>query len=115
MAKSNNDQIDGDFAFELFDTYGFPVDLTQLLASEKGKTVDMEGFQRGLQQQKERSRAAAAVTTDDWVELIHTDTPTQFVGYHENQCECHVVKYRKVSAKGKTYFQVVLGASGGHR
>ena len=108
VAKSNSDQIDGDFAFELFDTYGFPVDLTQLLASEKGKTVDMEGFQRGLQQQKERSRAAAAVTTDDWVELIHTDTPTQFVGYHEDHCECHVVKYRKVSAKGKTYFQVVL-------
>ena len=108
VAKSNSDQIDGDFAFELFDTYGFPVDLTQLLASEKGKTVDMEGFQRGLQQQKERSRAAAAVTTDDWVELIHTDTPTQFVGYHEDLCECRVVKYRKVSAKGKTYFQVVL-------
>lgn len=100
--------IDGDFAFELFDTYGFPIDLTQLLASEKNLTVDMEGFQHGLQMQKERSRAAAAVTNDDWVELIAQDTPTQFVGYHENSCECKVVKYRKVTAKNKTFYQIVL-------
>ena len=100
--------VDGDFAFELFDTYGFPIDLTQLLASEKNLTVDMDGFHRGLQQQKERSRAAAAVATDDWVELIHQDTPTQFVGYHQNQCDCHIVKYRKVTAKNKTSFQIVL-------
>lgn len=100
--------IDGDFAFELFDTYGFPIDLTQLLASEKNLTVDMEGFQHGLQMQKERSRAAAAVTNDDWVELIAQDTPTQFVGYHENSCECKIVKYRKVTAKNKTFYQIVL-------
>ncbi|MBO4655251.1 MAG: alanine--tRNA ligase, partial [Bacteroidales bacterium] len=61
--------VAGDFAFELFDTYGFPIDLTQLLASEKGLLVDMEGFQKGLAEQKARSRAAAAIETEDWVEL----------------------------------------------
>lgn len=103
-----NGKVDGDFAFELFDTYGFPIDLTQLLASEKNMTVDMEGFQRGLQQQKERSRAAAAVATDDWQELIAQDTPTTFVGYRDNQCESKIVKFRKVTAKNKTFYQIVL-------
>lgn len=100
--------VDGDFAFELFDTYGFPIDLTQLLASEKSLTVDMDGFQLGLKQQKERSRAAAAVDKDDWMELIAQDAPTQFVGYHESSCECKIVKYRKVTAKNKTFYQIVL-------
>ncbi len=100
--------VDGNFAFELFDTYGFPIDLTQLLASEKNLTVDMEGFQEGLKQQKERSRAAAAVDKDDWIELIAQDTPTQFVGYTENSCECKILKYRKVTAKNKTFYQIVL-------
>jgi len=107
-SKLTGTMIDGDFAFELFDTYGFPIDLTQLLASEKNLTVDMDGFQRGLQQQKERSRAAAAVATDDWVELVTTENPTLFVGYHNDTCECKIVKYRKVTAKNKTYYQIVL-------
>lgn len=106
--NGTNGVVDGDFAFELFDTYGFPIDLTQLLASEKNLNVDMEGFQRGLQQQKERSRAAAAVATDDWQELIAQDTPTTFVGYRDNQCESKIVKYRKVTAKNKTFYQIVL-------
>ena len=106
--NAGNSVVDGDFAFELFDTYGFPIDLTQLLASEKNLTVDMEGFHQGLQQQKERSRAAAAVATDDWVELVHQETPTQFVGYHETECACKIVKYRKVTAKNKTFYQIVL-------
>ncbi len=105
---NGNTVVDGDFAFELFDTYGFPIDLTQLLASEKNLSVDMEGFQSGLKQQKERSRAAAAVATDDWVELIQQDVPTQFIGYHEDSFECKIVKYRKVTAKNKTFFQIVL-------
>ncbi|MBR4135060.1 MAG: alanine--tRNA ligase [Bacteroidales bacterium] len=100
--------VDGAFAFELFDTYGFPIDLTQLLASEKNMTVDMDGFQEGLRQQKERSRAAAAVTTDDWMTLIERNEPTTFVGYHENSSSCHILKYRKVTAKNKTFFQIVL-------
>ena len=106
--NGTNGVVDGDFAFELFDTYGFPIDLTQLLASEKNLNVDMEGFQRGLQQQKERSRAAAAVATDDWQELIAQDTPTTFVGYRDNQCESKIVKFRKVTAKNKTFYQIVL-------
>ena len=106
--NAGNGVVDGVFAFELFDTYGFPIDLTQLLASEKNLTVDMEGFHQGLQQQKERSRAAAAVATDDWVELIHQETPTKFVGYHETECACKIVKYRKVTAKNKTFYQIVL-------
>ncbi len=106
--NSGKTQIDGDFAFELFDTYGFPVDLTQLLAAEKSCTVDMDGFQRGLLRQKERSRAAAAVTADDWMELKHLDTPTTFVGYHQTCCECKILKYRKVTAKNKTSYQLVL-------
>lgn len=100
--------IDGGFAFELFDTYGFPIDLTQLLASEKNLTVDMDGFQHGLQQQKERSRAAAAVAADDWVVLIPHNIPTEFVGYHDYCCECKIVKYRKVTAKNKSFYQIVL-------
>ena len=89
-AKMQGTVVDGDFAFELFDTFGFPIDLTQLIAAEKNLTVDMEGFQRGLQQQKERSRKDAAVNTDDWVELIAQDTPTRFLGYHQLECECRI-------------------------
>ncbi|MCL2290277.1 MAG: alanine--tRNA ligase [Bacteroidetes bacterium] len=101
-------KIEGAFAFELFDTYGFPIDLTQLLASEKGMTVDMEGFQKGLEEQKNRSRAAATVETEDWVELIKTDKPTEFVGYEILVCESKIVKYRNVKTKGKSYYQIVL-------
>ena len=113
--------IDGAFAFELFDTYGFPVDLTQLMASEKGWNVDMEGFQKGLEQQKERSRAAAQVENDDWVELTDVSTSAQqeFVGYDTMQCEVHITRYRHVKVKDKEFFQLVFdrtpfyGESGG--
>ncbi len=104
----NNTFINGDFAFELFDTYGFPIDLTQLMANEKGLTVDMEGFHKGLEEQKNRSRAAAAVQTDDWVELISNATPTKFVGYTTLETTTKIVKYRKVQSKGRSYFQLVL-------
>jgi len=100
--------ISGAFAFELFDTYGFPIDLTQLLAAEKGMTVDMEGFQKGLAEQKQRSRAAAAVETEDWTELFKTENPTQFVGYETLICESKIVKYRNVKSKGKSFYQIVL-------
>ena len=79
-ATGNNKTIDGAFAFELFDTYGFPVDLTQLMAAEQGWTVDMEGFQQGLTEQKNRSRAAATVENDDWVELM-PNVNQEFIGY----------------------------------
>lgn len=108
-AKSINGKvITGDFAFELFDTFGFPIDLTQLLASEKGLKVDMEGFQKGLALQKQRSRDAAAIETDDWVELKPTAKESEFVGYHSLTCDSNIIKYRRVKSKGKVYFQLVL-------
>lgn len=100
--------IDGTFAFELFDTYGFPIDLTQLMAHEKNLEVDMEGFQKGLAEQKQRSRAAAAVETEDWIELKPEVIQTEFVGYHNLSCDVHIVKFRGVKSKGKQLFQIVL-------
>ena len=96
----------GDKAFELFDTYGFPIDLTQLIAREQGRAVDMPGFEAELQKQKERSRAATAVTTGDWVELAKGET--NFVGYDDLSTEARVLRYRKVSGKGGDQFQLVL-------
>ncbi len=107
LAEHDTKVIAGDFAFELFDTYGFPVDLTQLMAAEKGWTVDMEGFQQGLTQQKERSRAAATVENDDWQELL-PDTEEQFVGYDLLQAEVQIAKYRRVKAKEKEFYQLVF-------
>ena len=110
--------IDGAFAFELFDTYGFPVDLTQLMASEKGWSVDMEGFQKGLEEQKNRSRAAAAVENDDWVELM-PDVNQEFVGYDTLVAQVKVIRYRHVKVKDTEFYQLVFdktpfyGESGG--
>ena len=110
--------IDGAFAFELFDTYGFPIDLTQLMASEKGWTVDMEGFNQGLAEQKNRSRAAAAVENDDWVELI-PGVNQEFIGYDSLTAEVRITRYRHVKVKDKEFFQLVFdrtpfyGESGG--
>ena len=100
--------IDGTFAFELFDTYGFPVDLTSLMAREKGMEVDMEGFQKGMAAQKDRSRTAAVVETHDWVELLPSGEETRFLGYEKLEAEVRIVKYRKVSNKGKAMYQVVF-------
>lgn len=99
--------IEGAFAFELYDTYGFPIDLTQLMAREAGKDVDMDEFNRCLEQQKERSRAAAAIDTEDWVSLKNDDH-VEFVGYDELECDAEIIKYRKVKSKGKTQYQLVL-------
>jgi len=100
--------INGDFAFELFDTYGFPIDLTQLLAQEKNKEVDMVGFQKGLEEQKQRSRAAATIETDDWIELKKQPQHTEFVGYDTLSEEVQITKYRIIKTKGKQFFQLVL-------
>jgi alanyl-tRNA synthetase len=100
--------IDGKFAFELFDTFGFPVDLTRLMAAEKGWSVDMEGFQEGLEEQKSRSRHAAQVDTHDWVALKPDGKATEFLGYDTMEAEVGIVKYRKVKAKGQEYFEIVL-------
>ncbi|HLS96524.1 MAG TPA: alanine--tRNA ligase [Sphingobacterium sp.] len=104
--------VDGEFAFELFDTYGFPIDLTELLAREKGLKVDMEGFQGALQKQKERSRAATAIDTGDWVVVApEEDEETAFVGYDYLEASTRLVKYRQVSAKGRQQYQLVLSVT----
>lgn len=100
-------EIDGTFAFELYDTFGFPIDLTELMAREKGWKVDMDGFNTALAEQKNRSRAATAVDTGDWI-IVNQDNDTEFVGYDLTEIETQILKYRKVSAKGKEQYQIVL-------
>ncbi|RYF93434.1 MAG: alanine--tRNA ligase, partial [Chitinophagaceae bacterium] len=100
-------EVAGDFAFELNDTYGFPIDLTTLMAREIGWTVDQAGFQKALQVQKDRSRAATALDTDDWVQLEESNK-SAFVGYAGTENQTRLVKYRKVKTKGKESFQLVL-------
>ncbi len=99
--------ISGNFAFELQDTFGFPIDLTELMAREKGWKVDMEEYETALQEQKTRSRAATAIDTGDWVILKDDDT-VEFTGYDETETIAHIVKYRKVKAKGTEQYQIVL-------
>ncbi|MBK6967157.1 MAG: alanine--tRNA ligase [Bacteroidales bacterium] len=106
-SNTGKDPIDGSFAFELYDTYGFPIDLTSLMAREAGRDVDMEGFSLGLQKQKERSRKDASVDVDDWVVLEET-TGESFVGYDLLETTTKITRYRKVLSKGKQLFQIVL-------
>lgn len=106
----DHDVIDGDFAFELYDTYGFPIDLTELLAREKGLSVDMDGFNKALQIQKDRSRAATAIDTGDWV-VVNKDEGFEFVGYDTLTATTEIVKYRKVVSKNKEQYQLVLSVS----
>jgi alanyl-tRNA synthetase len=109
QAKSNNNIIAGDAAFELLDTYGFPIDLTRLIAHENNVEVDDAGFDKALQVQKDRSRAATTLETEDWV--ILSDHASSFVGYEQLQCSTKVLRYRKVTAKSKVLYQVVLAAT----
>lgn len=106
VASGNDKVISGAVAFELSDTYGFPLDLTELMAREIDWTVDTAGFEAALQEQKTRSRAASAIDTGDWVTL--KDEDTVFTGYDETETISHVTKYRKVTAKGKEQYQLVL-------
>ena len=99
--------IEGKLVFELFDTFGFPVDLTRLIASENELQVDEAGFEKEMLQQKNRSRAATAIDTGDWVQ-ISPDTETKFTGYSAFTAKATVIKYRKVKAKGKEAYQWVL-------
>ena len=99
--------ITGEFAFELQDTYGFPIDLTDLMAREQKWIVDMDGYNKELLKQKDRSRAATAIDTGDWI-LVHPDLEVEFVGYDDFESETKIIKYRKVVAKGKEQYQIVL-------
>ncbi len=105
--KSNNTTIDGAVAFELYDTFGFPIDLTSLIARENGLTIDEAAFEAELTKQKDRSRAATAIETDDWVVLLD-DKVEEFVGYDILSTTVRIVKYRKVSQKQKEFYQVVF-------
>ena len=107
--KSNNDQkIDGPAAFELYDTYGFPFDLTRLIASENGMEVDESGFSAEMKLQKERSKAAGKQDAGDWTVVNELDEDSQFIGYDHLEAEVQIVKYRSVKQKNKELFQLVL-------
>lgn len=99
--------VTGDFAFEMYDTYGFPIDLTQLMSREINRTVDMEGFSRRLEEQKNRSRADATVETGDWTELLPSET-CEFVGYDEVETPIRISRFRKIITKGKEVYQLVF-------
>ena len=101
--------MDGVQAFRLFDTYGFPLDLTELICRENGFTVDEEQFNVEMQKQKERARNAAAVENSDWVELKAGEQ--QFVGYDYAEYECEILRYRKVTQKKNEFYELVLSAT----
>ncbi|RAJ03930.1 alanyl-tRNA synthetase [Chitinophaga skermanii] len=106
MGNTTSKVIDGKTAFELYDTFGFPYDLTTLIASENGFTVDKKSYDVALQEQKDRSRAATALDLDDWVVLEEGNT--KFIGYEQLTSPATVQKYRKIKSKGKEQYQIVL-------
>ena len=99
-------QLDGIQAFRLFDTYGFPLDLTELICREHGFTVDEQQFDAEMQKQKERARNAASVENGDWIEVGEGNQ--QFVGYDYTEYECHILRYRKVTQKKNSFYELVL-------
>jgi alanyl-tRNA synthetase len=107
-ATTSTTTIRGKEAFELNDTYGFPLDLTKLIASEKGLEVDEEGFDMEMQKQKQRSRAASTVDTGDWIIVNEKEINSQFVGYDYIETNAQILRYRKIKSKGKDLYQVVL-------
>jgi alanyl-tRNA synthetase len=107
MINDASKNISGEEAFKLYDTFGFPLDLTKLIAKEKGLAVDEAGFEKEMQQQKQRSRAATAVDAEDWV-VLDDFARNEFIGYNHLESTTKVVKYRKVKAKGKEGYQLVL-------
>jgi len=100
--------MDGDFTFELFDTYGFPADLTQVMAAEQGLTVDLQQFNARLEEQKARSRQAANKDAGDWVVLREDAGKSEFVGYDTLECSARITRYRRIRTQKEEYFQVIL-------
>ncbi len=98
--------VTGKEAFTLYDTYGFPLDLTELILKEKGLDVDVEEFNAEMQKQKQRARNASAVEAGDWIAF--GDEASEFVGYDCDEHECKIVRYRQITQKKKTYYQIVL-------
>ena len=109
LKAQGKNQLDGVQAFRLFDTYGFPLDLTELICRENGFTVDEDQFNVEMQKQKERARNAAAVENSDWVELKAGEQ--QFVGYDYSEYECEILRYRKVTQKKNEFYEIVLSAT----
>ncbi|RYZ29974.1 MAG: alanine--tRNA ligase, partial [Chitinophagaceae bacterium] len=107
IIANSKEVINGRDAFELNDTYGFPLDLTQLIASERGLKVDEAGFYEARKEQQERGRKAGAIDTEDWV-IVNDGTSNEFVGYDSLETKAQVLRYRKVKAKGKEAVQIVL-------
>jgi alanyl-tRNA synthetase len=107
IGTAKQKSVDGKTAFELYDTYGFPYDLTSLIASESGFTVDEDGFKAAMQEQKDRSRAATQLDMGDWT-VLDENNAVEFVGYQLNEAETTVTKYRTIKAKGKEQYQLVL-------
>ena len=98
--------VDGKIAFVLYDTYGFPLDLTELILRENGMTVDIDAFNRNMQEQKERARNAAAIETGDWI-TVREGEPV-FVGYDQTACETEILRYRQIKQKNRVLYQIVL-------
>ncbi len=109
LKAEGKNQLDGVQAFRLFDTYGFPLDLTELICRENNFTVDEEQFNVEMQKQKERARNAAAVENSDWTELKAGEQ--QFVGYDYTEYNCHILRYRKVTQKKNEFYELVLDAT----
>lgn len=104
--KQGKTEISGKEAFTLYDTYGFPLDLTELILKENGMTLDKDGFDREMQAQKERARNAAAVEAADWVILREGDQ--EFIGYDKESVDTEILRYRKIKQKNKEYYQIIL-------
>ena len=104
-AKGNT--VNGAKAFELYDTFGFPFDLTQLILKEFGYSVDEKEFDAEMQRQKDRSRAATQLKTDDWIVVLEDDRD-EFVGYDQTEAQVKITQYRKVQTKKKTFYQLML-------
>ncbi len=107
LKEQNATIVSGQLAFELYDTYGFPLDLTELILHEQGMTVDLNEFNQEMKKQKQRSRADAAKETSDWV-ILSENQKSIFIGYNELQSKVHIIKYRKQIIKNKEQYQLVF-------
>jgi alanyl-tRNA synthetase len=107
FSENPNNGISGEMAFELYDTYGFPIDLTEVIAREKNVSIDIDGFEAALNEQKQRSKADAQKETGDW-NYAHEGLEEGFVGYDKTSCDTLISRFRSVSLKGKNLTQIVL-------
>ena len=107
--KKGINELEGEVAFQLYDTFGFPLDLTELILRENNMSVDHKAFDMEMQKQKERARNAATIETGDWIKI--RDGESLFVGYDETEAETEVLRYRKVKQKNKEFYQIVLSKS----